>query len=414
MQTPVKYHINGVPNENSKFVQVGPFLFITFRTDFVLLKGVMGIIFRYIFRQLFTFSLAVSVSLTLAVLLVRAPRSIWMIANGGLSPTAFLYYVALSMPHILAIVLPVATSCTVLFVYNKLNSDLELIALRACGFSRVRLAKPGITIGLMAMVLVYAINLYFLPASYRELQDLKTHFAQDLAPFILKAGRFRAIGENYTIFFESRDHEGIMNDVLVHDSLDPRREVTFLATTGALARGDDELKAVLWNASRQEVDTETAQMNITYSDRYILALGSIAEKSNKVWRKPQERFLGELLFPDLTNPKDQRNWDSLRAEGHYRLASPLFTLAVASVAVASLLAREFRRRGDPKLLLISVGATGFVIASLFILKELAEGNCLFIPLLYLWPLFLVMASGYALSHSPGDEKQKQVSKRGAA
>lgn len=352
----------------------------------------MQTISRYMLVQLILFAISVAVSLAVAVWLAQSLRFVDMIVNDGLPASTFFYFVILLMPYFLVIVIPVATFCSVLFIYNKMNTDSELVVLKAAGFSQFQLAKPGILLGALSMLTVVAINLYFLPVSYREFRELQHYFRDNLSPVLLKAGKFNTINNEYTIYFKEKTPAGELKGLLVHDSSTPGTKVTYIADTGALLKDKDDFRAVLWNASRQEVDPQTGRLSIAYSDKYVLKFGDIGQEERDRWLKPRERFLNELLFPDLNDQRDVSNYDKLVAAGHYRIASPLFTLAMAFVALACLLSGEFSRRGYLGRIMVAIVIMGIMMLTMFLLKDVAEKSKNLISLLYIWPLFVILVS----------------------
>ncbi len=352
----------------------------------------MQTISRYMLVQLILFAVSVAVSLAVAVWLAQSLRFVDMIVNDGLPASTFFYFVILLMPYFLVIVIPVATFCSVLFIYNKMNTDSELVVLKAAGFSQFQLARPGILLGTCSMLTVIAINLYFLPVSYREFRELQHYFRDNLSPVLLKAGKFNTINSEYTIYFKEKTPAGELKGLLVHDNSVPGIQVTYLADTGALLKEKDDFRAVLWNASRQEIDPETGRLSIAYSDKYVLKFGDIGQEEGQRWLKPRERFLNELLYPDLDNQRDVDNYDKLVAAGHYRIASPLFTLAMAFIALVCLLSGEFSRRGYLGRIMIAIMMMGIMMLTMFLFKDIAEKNKNFIPVLYIWPLLVILLS----------------------
>ncbi|WP_419902417.1 LptF/LptG family permease [Kiloniella sp.] len=364
----------------------------------------MQTISRYMLVQLILFAISVAVSLAVAVWLAQSLRFVDMIVNDGLPASTFFYFVILLMPYFLVIVIPVATFCSVLFIYNKMNTDSELVVLKAAGFSQFQLAKPGILLGACSMLTVVAINLYFLPVSYREFRELQHYFRDNLSPVLLKAGKFNTINNEYTIYFKEKTPAGELKGLLVHDSSTPGVQVTYIADTGALIKEESDFRAVLWNASRQEVDPKTGRLSIAYSDKYVLKFGDIGQEEGDRWLKPRERFLNELLLPDETDQRDVRNYDKLVAAGHYRLASPLFTLAMAFIALACLLSGEFSRRGHLGRIMFAIVIMGVMMLTMFLFKDIAEKNKNLISLLYLWPLFVIIISIYFI----GKKKKRKA------
>src|SRR6476659_5609331 len=97
----------------------------------------MMVLDRYIFRQSFSVMLVVTAVLTTAVWLAQSLRLVDLIVNRGLSAELFLYLALLILPRFLDIVLPIGAFIAVLFTFNRLTSESELVAMRSVGLSHV-------------------------------------------------------------------------------------------------------------------------------------------------------------------------------------------------------------------------------------------------------------------------------------
>src|SRR5271168_3962899 len=97
---------------------------------------------RYILRQCLSVMLLVTGALTTAVWLAQSLRLVDLIVNRGLSAEMFLYLAMLILPRFLDIVLPIGAFIAVLFVFNRLITESELVVMRAAGLSPFGLAKP--------------------------------------------------------------------------------------------------------------------------------------------------------------------------------------------------------------------------------------------------------------------------------
>ncbi len=86
---------------------------------------------RYVFGKLVVVALVVTVALALAVWLTGSLRPIDLIVNRGLSVDTFPWLVILLPPMFLGVALPIVTFCALLFIYNKLTMDREMIVTRA-------------------------------------------------------------------------------------------------------------------------------------------------------------------------------------------------------------------------------------------------------------------------------------------
>lgn len=350
------------------------------------------IAFLYVLRQLAWGTALVCAGLTCIIWLTQSLRFIDLIVNRGIDLTAFAALTLHLLPTYLIIVIPIALFAAVLFTYNKLIVDSELVVLRAAGLRPQTLAAPAIALALGLTAICYSITLYFLPHSYREFKDLQFLFRHTQSTILLREGVFNSLGEGLTVYVRERSGNGELYGILMHDSRDPQRPVTIMAEHGKFVRTDTGPKVILINGNRQEVDDATSRLQLLYFDRYTVDIGDLGQAPGYRWREPRERYLHELFFPE-SSIDDQNNKGKLIAEGHQRLVSPLYNLCFLFIALASLLSGDFNRRGQAARILVAVG---FAITIQFLgigFNNLAAKTPVTTPLMYLNAL-LPIAIGY--------------------
>src|SRR5215469_9118371 len=113
----------------------------------------MDRIFRYLFQHVAITTLVVVVTLTAAIWLTQSLRFIDWIVNHGLPITTFIYITVLVLPSFLGVILPIALFCSVLFTYQRMQVDSEIVVMRSVGVSPLHLAKPALTMAAIVMVL---------------------------------------------------------------------------------------------------------------------------------------------------------------------------------------------------------------------------------------------------------------------
>ena len=350
------------------------------------------IAFVYIFRQLAWATALVCAGLTCVIWLTQSLRFVDLIVNRGLELTAFVSLTLHLLPTYLVVVIPIAFFAAVLFTYNKLTMDSELVILRAAGLPPRTMAAPGIALALVLTTICYSLTLYFLPSSYREFKDLQFLFRHNYSAVLLKEGVFNSLGDKLTVYVRERAGEGDLYGILMHDSRNAKQSVTIMAEHGKFVRTDSGPKVVLMNGNRQEIDEKTSRLQLLYFDRYTVDLGNFDKTPGYRWREPRERYLPGLFFPTDTED-DQNNKGKLIAEGHQRLTSPLYNLAFLFIALAALFSGDFNRRGQTGRIL-AASAIGVAIELLGIsINNLASKTPATIPLMYAVPL-LTVAIGY--------------------
>jgi len=189
----------------------------------------LGRITRYILRQLALSTALVVVTLTSAIWLTQSLRFVDWIVNRGLPLSTFVYIAVLVLPSFLVVILPIALFSAVLFTYNKMQSDSEIVVLRAVGVGPMQLMAPALMVATVVMLLGYALNLYLLPLSYRGFKDLQYQIRSNYSAVLLQEGVFTTIDQGLTMFVREQGRRGELFGLMVHDSRLETKPVTMVA-----------------------------------------------------------------------------------------------------------------------------------------------------------------------------------------
>lgn len=308
---------------------------------------------RYILRQLVTVTVFVAITLTCAVWLAQSLRFIGLIVSRGLTVGAYFHLTGLLLPSFLSMMLPIALFTAVVFTYNRLTTDSELVVLRAMGISPGQLARPALALAAAVVAINYGLALYVLPWTYQSFKELEYDFRNDYSGLLLTEGAFNVVSDGITVYVRSREQNGTLQGILIHDTRVPARPVTVMAESGMLVQAEEGPRVVMVNGNRQAVDRQDGKLQILYFDRYSVDLGRVGQAQENRDREPRERYISELLFPGDT-PYERANIGKLRAELHNRLATPLLGLAFTMIGLAALISGEFNRRGQTRRVIVTL------------------------------------------------------------
>ena len=344
---------------------------------------------RYLLRQLVGPFLLVTLGLTAVVWLSQSLRIIDLIVNKGLSFSAFLLMSMLVLPTFLGAILPIAFFCSLLFVYNRLTIDSEMVSLRAAGVSQWSLAKPALVMATIIVVASYAIVMYVMPVSHREFKERQFVLRSEHSALLLEEGAFNSLTDGVTVYIRGREG-GSLNGILVHDAREKERPVTMMAERGRLVQTAQGPRFILFNGHRQRIDRDSARLSLLNFERYTMDLGEFAPREGARWREPRERFVDELLDPESEGADGMRG--KFLSEAHNRIVSPLFTYTFAAIGMAALLLGNVDRRGQWRRILVAVAAAVlFQAVALFLVNVTAKDSSL-IPLMYLNPVLATIAA----------------------
>lgn len=346
---------------------------------------------KYIFRQLVLATVFVTAVLTVLVSLFGSLRLIDFIVNRGLPISVLFEMSALNLPKFVAVLLPIAVFAAVLVVYNKLRNDSELVVMRAAGISPLSLARPGLMLGLLCVIVAYALQLYLVPVSIHTFKQKETNYRNSYGSVLLQEQRFNTPIDGLTIYIRERAGEGELRGIFAHDSRDPDRPVTYTAERGTAVQSPEGTRVVLFNGSQQDVDRSSGRLTLFNFDQYSLDLSILNESAQPRWREPEERFLGSLFHPG-DSAHDAYYTTQLVAEGHRRLATPIYILVFAAIAMAAMLSGNFSRRGNTTRILVAIAAIfALQIASLG-LFNVSRRTLAIVPLVYALPLASLFAT----------------------
>ena len=217
--------------------------------------------------------------------------------NRGLSIEIFLYLAALILPRFLDIVLPIGVFIAVLFTFNRLTGESELVVMRSAGLSHLALAKPVLLLAGIAFLVLMSLSAYFLPASNRAFKDLQFEIRNRFVSSLIQEGTFTTISDKLTIYIRSRDDRGEVTGLLINDSRDPQKPVTILAERGVFVDSPTGARIVMVNGNRQQYDRTTGKLSLLTFDRYTLDLDQMRDAPVVRVAEAQERYLGDLFFP---------------------------------------------------------------------------------------------------------------------
>jgi lipopolysaccharide export system permease protein len=356
----------------------------------------MNYITRYMLKQVIVVTIFVTMILCFAIWLTQSLRLVDLIINRGLPLSMFLYLALLLLPRFLAIVLPIAVFCATIFTYNRLSSDSELVVLRSAGLSQFAIAKPGLIAAALTSFLMVFLNLYLLPASYREFKDLQFAIRNDYSSILLQEGVFNTLGDNVTVFIRERNSAGELHGILVHDSRNAEQQITMMAERGAIVQSEQGPRVILVNGNRQHVDRDKGELSLLYFDRYVVEISADEGPKYVRWRDPRERYLPELLFPgDTADERHQRN--KLIAEGHNRISMLILPLTYCAIGLALLMSAPFNRRGQLRITIVTVLIVSLIAVGHISLHNLAGRHLGFVPALYILAIVPLLGALYMLS-----------------
>ncbi|MFM1961134.1 MAG: export transporter permease LptF [Pseudomonadota bacterium] len=345
----------------------------------------MRLIDRYLLRQLVAPTLWAIAAATGLALLSTSLTQLDLIVAGGQNALVFLKATALAMPQLINMVLPVSVFVAALVTLNRLQTDQELVVCFAGGMSRWRVIAPALRLAAVLALASLVINLWIQPASHRAMREVLFEVRTNLVSALIREGEFTQPAPGLTVYAQSVDRNGQIRNLFIHRAKDDGGATTYTADTGRLVMKDGEPILRLFRGSTQELSPDGVLNYLTFDD-YPFELKQFIRSEERIHYKPSDRFLHELLFADLTQDWEKRNHLKLLAEGHARIATPLYNLTFMGLAVWAILGGTFSRLGYGRRIAIAGGVAALSRILGFISVSAAESEVWLNVLQYAIPL----------------------------
>ncbi len=356
----------------------------------------------YIFRQLGGALMAVTIGLAALVWLTQSLRFIELVLDRGLSFWVFLELTSLLLPSFFAVILPITTFVVVLFTYVRLGSDREMVVMRAAGLSNWQLGRPALAVSLMAVVVGYFLTLYLVPLSHASFREWQFEIRNQMAGLLLQEGVFSSVGEDLTVYARTRESDGSLRGILVHDARERGAPVTILAEAGRLSNGPEGPRVTLINGQRQQLERSPSgavRLNVLSFTENSLDLARANRAEQNRFRNAQERGLDELLNPEPdVSPRDRQRF---RAEAHQRLSNPITGFSLALLGLAVALTGEFQRFGGGLKLFMGSSLVVALLAIGLIANSAAARSNALIPLVWLHAILPGILAAWVVGGMPG-------------
>ncbi len=332
----------------------------------------------------------ITASLTSLVWLTQILKFLDFMVSRGLTFADFLTLTGLMLPSLLFVLVPISVSIAVIYAYNRLMVESELIVLNAVGVSKWQLAKPALLMGLVCSVVCYVLSLYVLPMANGKFQDIRTVFRDKYASVLLEEGVFNTPMEGMTVFVRARDEANNLGGILLHDSRNPKAVVTMLADTGRMEQTAAGPRFYLNNGMRQQ--WRDGKVNWLAFDEYAMDIAFYGHDISRT-RGADELNVGELFHAEGLSEKQMAAY---RAEGHHRLVWPLLAVSLPAFALAMLFSSEFNRRGQVRRLLFASIGMVLIVVMYFATRSVSLKHAWMAAGMYALVLGVLAASSYLL------------------
>ncbi len=298
---------------------------------------------RFICKELFfIFCLAVVAFITM-VLIARGVqmRELFMGLELGFRDMLELFFYL--SPFFLFIIMPIAAMLAVFLAFLRINSDNELMALKASGISPMQLLPAPLLLGFLAMATAMLVSIFAVSWGMSNFRSTLMDIAQTRARLVLQPGVFNKDIPGVTIFARQTNLDtGEIKHVIVEDRSRDQHSLVILAPSGEILTDEfrGEILFRLHNGRLyRTADEKLSVMGFgEYELRLDLAQLFVGADLGPV--RPKEMSFSDLLelrdggLRDKVEESDYEEYrDKAEVEFHKRLIFPVACLVMAFFAV---------------------------------------------------------------------------------
>lgn len=266
----------------------------------------MRILTRYLLKSHlgpFIFALA---TLTGILFVNTIARRFENLAGKGLETSVILEVFALSLPHILALTLPMAVLVAVLYAFSQLAGDNEITALKASGTNLIRMIMPLVVVAFLIALGMVWFNDQVLPDANSRLKALTADIGAKTPTLMLNEQVVSRIQTgNYQQKYWLRpgridDETRMLYDIVIYDLSEPRRARTVYADSGRMTLNPAETDVLLTlhdgviHESTQAEPSELQRTRFVQQQIEMKGVGTELRRSATEYRSDREMSVAML------------------------------------------------------------------------------------------------------------------------
>ena len=247
----------------------------------------MRIITRYLIRAHtgpFLFALS---ALTGLLFLNAVAQRMDDLVGKGLGWSVIGEFMLLSLPHTIALTLPMAILVSVLYTFSELTAANEITAMAAGGIRPLRILLPLLGVGTILAGVMLFFNDQVLPEANHRLKNLIIDISQKSPTFELRERVINQIeteGRRGAVYLQTATIDRAtneMSEVVIYDLSDPHAHRTTYAVSGTMAFSESrtDLYLTLYDGYVLEADqTRSGEFNRSEFEVQIVPLRGVGDE----------------------------------------------------------------------------------------------------------------------------------------
>lgn len=300
--------------------------------------------------------------------MVQIISTMKFLMNYGVKLSSFLGLSTMMIPFIISIILPFIAFISVLFVYNKMISDNEIVVMEASGCSPRNIARPALTLAAILTGLHFVLNLWIVPITQAKFYDTQWNLRYGLAHLKLQEASFTELTHGLVVYVDKVSGHSLKQLMLSDSRKDDAKFVVF-ADQGELVATVRGLSIVMTNGSLQADAKSTV---IGTFDSFDMDLSLNEQGENNAFRV--RRLSTQQLVKALFENKVLKQHQTIATELCTRFLGPVMNFILVALCLAILLRSSLLRRRTSFAPAIAVVSMSVAMATFMSLSNMLTGG----------------------------------------
>ncbi|MGB2495874.1 MAG: LptF/LptG family permease [Candidatus Puniceispirillaceae bacterium] len=336
---------------------------------------------RYLFAQMMRTTIAVSTTLVGIMWLFQTIHILEVAINRGAPISEFLLMSVTVIPLWLTIAVPIGAFVAVTWVFHRAVADRELLVMQASGMSALQLARAPVGLGILLTILLVVNSTMLLPMSFSVYKQVQFKVRNSIPTVMLRDDVFIDVVDGLTMLIGEKFDDGLAREIFIHDERTEGKIITMTARVGRFIERDGLPAILLQDGERMELGSnDEAGAKLLFDTHTVTIAPRDRKQATRMPIDMNEDSITNLLNPDKSPSPSYIN--QRRAEGHYRIVSPLLALVLALTASCGVLYGQVRRSTWSRRTTMTFCAGMICVAAIISARSLVTAIPAAVPTLY--------------------------------
>ena len=308
------------------------------------------IIYRNLATDCVKFFLLTIFTISTIIWVLQAVNYLDFVIEDGHGFFVYFNFTLLSFPKILSRIYPFAVFLTFSYILFKYEDKNELIIFWNFGIKKINFINFFIKISFFFVIFSLLLNAWIVPTAQDKARSFIRSSNLDFFESALKPKTFVDIVKNLTIYYETKNENGELENMFLNDKSSPNESQTTIAKTGIFEiRGDKKILVLYDGKTINNVNRKTSEFNFSKTDFNI----SNFSTQTVTHQKTQETSTAELVLCLLITNNLKKDIDSKIKRGlnnctlmnivniykeiYSRLIKPIYIIFLVAISLLLIL-----------------------------------------------------------------------------